>query len=124
MVYDLFRALPGEPAFATVARTSSLHELGACMGAPGPHDFAVRDDAARLTAHPRPSHSAPRFVTIAIRPSCRRGTGTTYGKSEFLKSGIFLRAGLDRNSRRPPDGQITSSGCHASRVPRDSSSCP
>ena len=30
------------------------------MGAPGPHDFAVRVDAARRSAPTRPPHSAPR----------------------------------------------------------------
>jgi hypothetical protein len=29
-----------------------------------------------------------------------------YGKSEILKSEIFLSAGLDKVLRRPPDGQI------------------
>jgi hypothetical protein len=44
MVYGLLRALPGEPAFATVAlRSISSAGLSACMGAPGPHDFAVRE---------------------------------------------------------------------------------
>ena len=45
----LIRALLGEPAFATVTRAklfSYLRELGACMGAQGPHDFAVRVCAA------------------------------------------------------------------------------
>jgi hypothetical protein len=58
----LIRALPGEPAFATVAfaKLSASPGLSACIGAPGPHDFAVRECAARPTAHPRPPHSAPR----------------------------------------------------------------
>src|SRR4249920_73522 len=39
------RALPGDHSLvATVARETRerLHELSACIGAPGPHDFAVR----------------------------------------------------------------------------------
>ena len=47
------------------------------MGVPEPHDFAVRDGAARQTALSRPPPPAPRVVTIAIRRSCRdrmRGT--------------------------------------------------
>jgi hypothetical protein len=38
-------SLPGEPRVATVTRAmldKHHRELGACMGAPGPHDFAVR----------------------------------------------------------------------------------
>src|SRR5437868_4319891 len=42
MVYSLFRALPGVPGLiATVAR-GPIHGLDASVGAPGPHDFAVR----------------------------------------------------------------------------------
>src|SRR6266478_2377924 len=46
------RALPGDHSLvATVARETRqrLHGLSACIGAPGPHDFAVR-------ARPRSSH--------------------------------------------------------------------
>jgi hypothetical protein len=37
--------LPGEPAFATVVGAMRKHrrQLDACMGAPGPHDLAVRE---------------------------------------------------------------------------------
>ena len=70
----LIRALLGEPAFATVTRVMRKHhrELGACMGAPGPHDFAVRKSATRQSAPSRPPHPASRAVTIAMRPSCLR----------------------------------------------------
>jgi len=57
---------------------SSRCELGASVGAPGPHDFASASASfvrARSRAPPkRPSHPAPRVVTIAKRPSCRSGT--------------------------------------------------
>jgi hypothetical protein len=42
VVYGLY-ALPGEPTFATVAGHDApgiVANLSACMGAPGPHDFA------------------------------------------------------------------------------------
>ena len=49
-------------------------QLGACMGAPGPHDFAVRR-MCRSSTGPSPSTAFhPTSVTIAIRPSCRDGT--------------------------------------------------
>jgi hypothetical protein len=44
-------------------------ELDASIGAPGPHDFAVRIARARLPRAPRPPHLTATFVTIATRPS-------------------------------------------------------
>jgi hypothetical protein len=44
-------------------------ELDASAGASGPHDFAVRDLRCSSSAHSRPPHPAPTFVTIAKRPS-------------------------------------------------------
>jgi hypothetical protein len=35
-------------------------KLSASVGAPGPHDFAVRASVARLATPPRPPHHAPR----------------------------------------------------------------
>src|SRR6266851_7820363 len=46
-------------------------KLDASIGAPGPHDFAVRIGRARQSQHLRPPHPTARFVTIASRPSCR-----------------------------------------------------
>jgi hypothetical protein len=71
-------------------------QLGACMGAPGPHDFAVRDRAARRSAHPRPPQPASRVVTIAIRPSAIEA-GWRIANANFWKNErrIFLREGLD-----------------------------
>ncbi len=77
VVYGLLRALLGEPGVCHRRRreTSVSRRLGACIGAPGPHDFAVRICAARQSACLRPPHPASRFVTFATRPSCRGGTG-------------------------------------------------
>jgi hypothetical protein len=44
-------------------------ELDASVGAPGPHDFAVRADDARLAPPARPSHPASTFVTTRT-PLC------------------------------------------------------
>src|ERR1700749_802397 len=51
---------------------SCLPQLDASVGASGPHDFAVRFRAVRLTA--QSVHCIPRStsVTIAKRPSARR----------------------------------------------------
>ena len=69
-VYSLYRALLGEPAFATIARAKlwASRELGACMGAPGPHDFAVRGSCRTSIGTPTSTAFRTTFVTIAIRP--------------------------------------------------------
>ena len=46
---------------------------------------------------PRPPHPLPRFVTIAIRPSCRERMGQAYiADLPDALSGIFFARGLDR----------------------------
>jgi hypothetical protein len=40
-------------------RNCFSRKLSASVGAPGPHDFAVRFSAARLATPPRPPHPAP-----------------------------------------------------------------
>jgi hypothetical protein len=44
-------------------------KLSASVGAPGPHDFAVRVGLARQARHQRPPHPRSTSVTIAKRPS-------------------------------------------------------
>jgi hypothetical protein len=51
-----------------------FHQLSACIGAPGPHDFAVRTNAARRASESRSAMCVhripfPTSVTIASRPS-------------------------------------------------------
>ena len=53
---------------------SSSTRLDPSVAGSGPHAFAVRAGIARLATPSRPSHPTPRFVTIAMRPSCRGGT--------------------------------------------------
>ena len=68
------RALSGEPGFlATVARKMRKHLCGlsASVGAPRPHDFAVRDKIIRLVIYRVHRIPCPTFVTIAKRPSYR-----------------------------------------------------
>jgi hypothetical protein len=74
MVLRLIRGLPGEPGFlATVTRKMPKHLCGlsASVGAPGPHDFAVRDTNIRLLRYRVHRIPLPTFVTIAKRPSYR-----------------------------------------------------
>ena len=93
---------------------------------PGPHDFTVRNTGARLarrfrpltsclaprphahTTASRPPHPAPRFVTIGRNaPLHRGGMRETCHRILKNRSKIFFPGGLDRNSRRPPVGQIS-----------------
>jgi hypothetical protein len=78
------------------------------LGAPGPHDFTVRkirrSSVGALRVHRIP---ASRLVTTAIRPSASEaGWREDTTDSTFLKTEIFSRAWVDRNSRSLPVGQI------------------
>ena len=74
MVLRLLRDLPGVPGLIAPVAREWLHGLDPSVGGPGPHDLTVRAGALRLLAHrARPSHPAPRVMTIAIRPSVERG---------------------------------------------------
>jgi hypothetical protein len=98
-VYGLLRALPGEPAFATVARANPLElrtTLAPCLCAPEPHGFTVRLHAARQSAQPTSAAFRSTFVTIAIRPLCRCGMRSVNHVFRKNERTIFLRAGLDR----------------------------
>ena len=80
MVYGLLRTLPGETRLCCHRRQRDAkhhRQLSTCIRAPGPHDFAVRLCVARLRHIRVHRIPAPRFVTIAIRPSCRGGMGAT-----------------------------------------------
>ena len=63
MVLTLLRALPGvHDLLVTVVRRIITYALNASPGAPGPHDFVVRDGIARRTMPP---------ASIASRLACR-----------------------------------------------------
>ena len=60
MVLTLLRAPPGvHDLLVTVACKIIACRLSTSPGVPGPHDFAVRNRAARHTIRSRPSHPAP-----------------------------------------------------------------
>jgi hypothetical protein len=69
--FTAYNALsPVTGLFATVIPEKlASQELDASIGAPGPHDFAVRIARARLSRALRPPHLTATFVTIATRPS-------------------------------------------------------
>jgi hypothetical protein len=97
VVYGLLRALPGETRLCCHRRRRDAkhhHQLGTCIRAPGPHDFAVRLRVARLQHIRVHRIPASRFVTIAIRPSCRGGMSGTIRKIGISeKQNIFALEG-------------------------------
>jgi hypothetical protein len=80
MVYGLWRTLPGVPgSIAPVTSRNVSAKLDLSVGRSGPHAFA-RPLVASLVSRrrPRPSHSAPRFVTIGRNvPLDEAGWATT-----------------------------------------------
>jgi hypothetical protein len=108
MVLRLIRALPGDRALLppSLSRNCVPRKLSASVGAPGPHDFAVRSSA--LVSRHQSVHRIPHptSVTIAIRPSCRGGTVRTLRLiwvSEKAK--YFLRGGWTGESKNSPSGK-------------------
>ena len=111
------RSPRGPGSFAPVVR-GSLRDFNASVGAPGPHDFAVRFKRARLTAPSASTATRLTSVTIAKRPSWRGGMICFYSCfyrvvkliSEIQKlmkiqrwgrrRKIFLRGHLDRANHR------------------------
>jgi hypothetical protein len=66
MVLRLIRDLPGDHAWlppSPVGRLERLHDLDACIGAPGPRDFAVRCNVTR----PRKKNAPDATASIASR---------------------------------------------------------
>jgi len=108
MVYGLLRALPGdrlvchrrlriddpsEPGWAGCISA----RLDASTGAPGPHDFAVRDRHAKGLAGPRAVRRVlARTVCSVVRP---RAVRSAHGKT---RPAIPLRARRCRVHRIPP----------------------
>jgi hypothetical protein len=69
---SVLRALPGDRAFLPPSsRETCFAQLGASVGASGPHDFTVRDLDVRLTRGRVHRIPPPTFVTIAKRSSSR-----------------------------------------------------
>ena len=67
--YGLLRALLGDRLSCHRHDADCSTSLSASIGAPEPHDFAVRIARVRLSRATRPPHLTATFVTIAIRPS-------------------------------------------------------
>jgi hypothetical protein len=73
MVLTAYLALsPVTGLFCHRRSTDHPAKLSASVGAPGPHDFAVRDNAARRAALSRPPHPTSTFVTTRTSLLSRR----------------------------------------------------
>jgi hypothetical protein len=72
--YDLLRALPGDRAFLPPS-LCELAKLSASVGAPGPHDFAVRSSHARQSQLLASTASRPNVRHDGQRPSYRGQDG-------------------------------------------------
>jgi hypothetical protein len=98
-VLRLIRDLPGDHAWlppSSARRLKRLDELDACIGAPGPRDFAVRCSLIRLRndcACGRRVHRIPlpTSVTIAKRPSCGNGTAIVVNLIWGHREAIYFR---------------------------------
>jgi hypothetical protein len=109
MVLRLIRDLPGDHAWLppSPARCRRhLRDLSACIGAPEPRDFAVRDHIARLATCR--VHRIPRStsVTTAKRPSCERGTRQEKPGNQTNAKPIFFAARLDDPNQSEGTGEI------------------
>jgi hypothetical protein len=110
--YGLFRALPGDRALLPPSslRSLLLKNLNASVGAPGPHDFAVRDDRRSSLAVSRVHRIPPqRFVTCAT-PLIGRDARIDITDLPDDGSGIFLREGMDRILVICPSGYFVAGG--------------
>src|SRR5260370_2246474 len=97
----------GPGSLAPVARRL-LCDLSASVGAPGPHDFAVRESVARLATPRRPPHPAAYVRDDRDTPLLwRRDGANTTTDLGFGKSEIFLRKRLDTKIAKLPVGQIS-----------------
>ena len=86
-------------------------KLSASIGAPGPHDFAVRDQLRSSSQAVTSTASHRAFVTCATPLlSGETGRGDSADLPDGL-SGIFLRSGLDRFSLICPSGCFVAATC-------------
>jgi hypothetical protein len=99
------RALPGDRALLPPS-SAVVRQLDTSVGAPGPHDFAVREKRPRQQRRPRPPHPAPHVRDDRDTPLLsRRDDGINKAASTKWGSEIFLRKGLDTKRADLPVGQ-------------------
>jgi hypothetical protein len=118
--YGLYVISPVTGLFCHRHSQRCLHELSASVGAPGPHDFAVRE-AARTSAHsPRPPHPALYVRDDRETPLVRRRDGIGIflflprRQEKFLKFRNWPGANYGGSAAWALDQQRTAARCAAS----------
>src|SRR5258705_676460 len=116
MVLRLIRALPGDRALLPPSFVDRTHELSASVGAPEPHDFAVRDSRIRRAKNCACGYHVhriplPTSVTTAKRPSCGNGTAIVVSLIWGHREAIYFRllgwTGFRRGEVICPSGSHT-----------------
>jgi hypothetical protein len=102
-----FALSPVNQLVATVIfeRRMPTRRLGACIGAPGPRDFAVRKERRSSISLIASTASRPAFVTTRPPLVPRRDRSDFTPDSTFWKTELFLARELDRILRRCPSGK-------------------
>jgi len=106
--YGLYVISPGTGLFCPrhFRRNCALRKLSASVGAPGPHDFAVRFRRARLASPSASTATRLTSVTIAKRPSWRGGMAMDlqliWGRT---KQEYFCGKDWTENSQNDPSGK-------------------
>jgi hypothetical protein len=93
--YGFLRALPGDRAFLPPSLVNSSTNLAPASGRQNHTTSPSATALLVLQHHRRPSHPAPRFVTIAIRPLGGAGWHRSIAVSTNRKSEKFFEDGLD-----------------------------
>jgi hypothetical protein len=101
--YGFLRALPGDRAFLPPSLVNSSTNLAPASGRQNHTTSPSATAPLVLQHHRRPSHPAPRFVTIAIRPLGGAGWHRSIAVSTNRKSEKFFEDGLDRTANRCSD---------------------
>jgi len=112
MVYGLLRALPGDRACLPPSPPWSLlrEKLDASVGAPGPHDFAVRVAHARPSRAPASTASHRNVRDVRNAPLIGRDGRIDITDLPDGGSGIFLHEGLDMVLVICPSGYFVAGG--------------
>src|SRR5882757_10026715 len=89
MVLRLIRALPGDRALLPPSFVDRTHELSASVGAPEPHDFAVRDSLIRRAKNCACGYREAPLMWERDGDKCKFDLGSS-------RSDLFLSWGMDR----------------------------
>ena len=102
--YSLSRALPGDQTWDCHRHRRRLNRrLDASLEASGPHAFAVRLSAVRLTAPQRPPHPRPASMTLANAPLGGTGWQIIRLICTSEKQKYFCKRGWTRHNQNTTD---------------------